>query len=558
MRWKSVFIIFSALIFSSTCSYFLFIYDSLDSPLLFLASQTIQGDSLALSPSFYIHLPPVDNLFGFSLVLKLSGAWPSGGGCLVSVQDDDSFSLCGDGHVGRFWDRIIVDGTEIKSIKELDSRTGWVLLHFEGSVPTSAVGLKVGSVNVGFLSSVLLWNIPISQISTTTHFTYCTLIRHQGLAYELTFGRMGAYESTFQFGRTRFDGPIVSSTENPPQCSDERWFLDQPLPRTPEESICEPMYIHLMDINLSPFVEEKGIVKTKDDAELICNHVGHCDGYTKSCSTCGWRLSQAAHMRYWKGSQTYLRVCPKGIATIFSSDLSNQAWTSPLFNKRHKLVWCAIPKSGCTTVKLLFHRLQAHADWKDDKYLGSRRFHNPEKNGLSYLWQLNRMTDASALLSDSSIRKIALIRDPLERLLSAYMDKCVKQFEKNICPQKNLSFEEFALIVANTPSEDLNIHFKPQALHCDLYKFKNLYRFVNLEDFTYRQLLKELNMEKYYKGWGPESDKTLDQMGRHATHAKTVVHKYYSKYLALKMMEKYQVDYQTFQLAKPIWIKKLH
>ena len=162
------------------------------------------------------------------------------------------------------------------------------------------------------------------------------------------------------------------------------------------------------------------------------------------------------------------------------------------------------------------------------------------------------------------------------------------RFEKNICPQKNLSFEEFALIVANTPSEDLNIHFKPQALHCDLYKFKNLYRFVNLEDFSnfHSNFFSQrfFNIERIGNCWRNLTWKsiikagdqrvivsvlseiflfdfvweTLDQMGRHATHAKTVVHKYYSKYLALKMMEKYQVDYQTFQLAKPIWIKKLH
>jgi len=76
------------------------------------------------------------------------------------------------------------------------------------------------------------------------------------------------------------------------------------------------------------------------------------------------------------------------------------------------------------------------------------------------------------VVAGSGWTKIVALRDPLERIVSGYLDWCVDGHGKrDHCSNfedgaANPSFEEFALALAAKPSTDL--HFMPQSTFCGL------------------------------------------------------------------------------------------
>jgi len=91
----------------------------------------------------------------------------------------------------------------------------------------------------------------------------------------------------------------------------------------------------------------------------------------------------------------------------------------PVVIESHKLLFFTVPKNACTTFKKLFRRMMGHPDWFD------RSPHDPAKNGLRYLGHYARDRQREFLTSPEWTRAI-FVRDPLERTLSAYMDKALQ------------------------------------------------------------------------------------------------------------------------------------
>jgi len=85
---------------------------------------------------------------------------------------------------------------------------------------------------------------------------------------------------------------------------------------------------------------------------------------------------------------------------------------SMLIVPKLRLLMCRIDKNANTNMALLFNRLNEVESPYD---LGASQ---PEELGYS-------TTDLNAIMKNSSWRKAVFLRDPLERLLSAYISKCV-------------------------------------------------------------------------------------------------------------------------------------
>ena len=115
----------------------------------------------------------------------------------------------------------------------------------------------------------------------------------------------------------------------------------------------------------------------------------------------------------------------------------------------HKLIFFPIAKVGCSVWKMLFKRMMGHPDWKS----GIR--HDPRKNGLRYLSHYNR-TMATSMMNDPTYTRAIFVRDPKERLLSAYLDKaltndgvhikescCNRAADKEACAKQFRPFAEF-------------------------------------------------------------------------------------------------------------------
>ena len=92
---------------------------------------------------------------------------------------------------------------------------------------------------------------------------------------------------------------------------------------------------------------------------------------------------------------------------------------SPIVLERYQLVFFTIPKVGCTVFKQLFRRMMGYRDWRLDQHPLP---HAPKRNGLLYLYDYPPAV-AEHMLTSPEWTRALFVREPKERLLSAYLDK---------------------------------------------------------------------------------------------------------------------------------------
>jgi hypothetical protein len=116
---------------------------------------------------------------------------------------------------------------------------------------------------------------------------------------------------------------------------------------------------------------------------------------------------------------------PNGTVAILRDRLMQKdLWDgSPMVIESHKLIFLTTPKVSCTVFKQLFRRMMGYSDWKSQR---DTLPHNPAKNGLLYLSDArfrNNLTAVNHMLHSPEWTFAVFVRDPKERMLSAYFDK---------------------------------------------------------------------------------------------------------------------------------------
>ena len=188
--------------------------------------------------------------------------------------------------------------------------------------------------------------------------------------------------------------------------------------------------------------------------------------------------------------------------------------------------------------------------------------HNPRENGLTYLYHYN-VADALTILSHPDWTRAIFVRDPKERLLSAYLDKAARKkgsyIQRHCCNQKestcgeeaNASFMGFLQVIEKLCCCDP--HWRPQTKRIDS-TFRNFVNFVGHFDRIQqdtKRLLDRLNTTKHYtiynsdtdnensdlwtkygvSGWGSFRNESIfaqDTKARHQTSAITKLKQYYN------------------------------
>merc|ERR1719356_2323006 len=114
-----------------------------------------------------------------------------------------------------------------------------------------------------------------------------------------------------------------------------------------------------------------------------------------------------------------------------------QSWSELIFMRNHKFVFCALPKSGCTSWKQLLLRIRGSPNWKTKD---STFIHDPVKSGLPLVGvkpgghtrnkAAHNISDFADLLQQGdSVTRAVIVRDPVTRLLSTYLDRCLENRE---------------------------------------------------------------------------------------------------------------------------------
>jgi len=259
--------------------------------------------------------------------------------------------------------------------------------------------------------------------------------------------------------------------------------------------------------------------------------------------------------------------------------------TSPYVIAPLRMLLCAAAKVGSETWRQFVQRADPRPNSR--KYAGYNRLH------LRELPPAN----ARALLQDNSWLKAAFVREPAERLLSAYLNKVRNQQdgkvslmlyaqnlglgEEGSAKLGDLSFGAFVGLVARQAPDAMNIHWNLQSLNCNLGKWRAAYSFVGCFERVSQDSKCLLQSVGYAKdaslgndgrscrncnqtggwsawsmvgmhGWGaqqggrlfPERPKAV--LGGHATSAKTKMDKYYTPELLRKVRRIYAEDYRQF------------
>lgn len=163
------------------------------------------------------------------------------------------------------------------------------------------------------------------------------------------------------------------------------------------------------------------------------------------------------------------------VLLVCLQSVSSQLLQRFLVDKKHHLVFCYVPKNGCSLWKRVFFILSGHKAGKAVFNLSSTAIHSATV--LKYL-EGNFFQIYQSLQSS---KKALFVRDPYERLFSGYVDKffspCIFGHDRIIslfrlpkvgpaeC-QPALNFTEFLRYVTNTEGVSVDEHFTRQYLTC--------------------------------------------------------------------------------------------
>ncbi|CAL8349994.1 unnamed protein product [Merluccius merluccius] len=256
-------------------------------------------------------------------------------------------------------------------------------------------------------------------------------------------------------------------------------------------------------------------------------------------------------------------ICAKYKSSISRTVTPNDVSHIYVENK-YKLLYCEVPKAGCSNWKRILIVLAGKA--ADTQSLKHDAVHYG--NHLNTLTSYNRQDIMQRL---KSYTKIAFVREPLERLVSAYRDKLespntyyhslfgkpiIAKYRANASKEalssgNGVTFPEFVqyLLDVHRPV-GMDIHWEPANQLCNpcLLDYQFIGKFENMEEeanFLLRQMGAPSNLTMpTSKDRNPESERTT----------KELTQKYFSQVSAWerqRLYDFYYMDYLMFNYSKP-------
>ncbi|CDF41395.1 Carbohydrate sulfotransferase [Chondrus crispus] len=167
-------------------------------------------------------------------------------------------------------------------------------------------------------------------------------------------------------------------------------------------------------------------------------------------------------------------------------------------------LYCGIPKNGCT-----YHLAMLNRIYGAKNYESAATIHDKDRKNIFTLYARDSETIAR-MLSNETLPKYMVIRNPLRRTLSAYLDKVEPYLPESIRTSATFHdwiYDQFPVdLPADYDWRSTNPHWKPEREFCgykirDVQKVFKVFRVENPEDYV--EYLYTIIPEKYLKdGWG--------------------------------------------------------
>jgi Sulfotransferase family len=234
--------------------------------------------------------------------------------------------------------------------------------------------------------------------------------------------------------------------------------------------------------------------------------------------------------------------------------------SSPIVMEKYKLVFFTSAKVGCTVWKQLFRRMMGIHNWTEENTVDLVPW-NPETNGLQYLHHYDRRT-ASNIMTDPTWTRAMFIRDPKERLLSAYLDKGVAHssfIQQKCCPYLRTDCVAKAASSLTSFFEVMqtcsNAHWYPQSnrMEAKYWPYLNFVGRMETIAKDAERLLRKIGAWEGYGAWGWGENGTSPVFGQppgavgrmHATNAAERLKTYFTPELEQQVEYYYRKDYRS-------------
>eukprot|EP00927_Polykrikos_kofoidii_P077538 TRINITY_DN74475_c0_g1_i1.p1 TRINITY_DN74475_c0_g1~~TRINITY_DN74475_c0_g1_i1.p1 ORF type:complete len:1065 (+),score=162.09 TRINITY_DN74475_c0_g1_i1:83-3196(+) len=288
-----------------------------------------------------------------------------------------------------------------------------------------------------------------------------------------------------------------------------------------------------------------------------------CSRFNESAGNCTDRPSDSFEYVSFRREMEHL-------GTVNGTFGEWQAWSELVAVPNSRLVFCALPKSACTQWKQLVLRANGVVHWNTTD---ARQIHDPVASNLALIGvahgRQSRDPDAQSMEEISRVfnspvpwTKAVMVRDPISRLLSTYLDRCVDMGEWHRCKAPGpIPFAE-AVINIERDRDNSDVHFRRQVDMCGLKYVK--YDLVGRqEEFVKdsRRILQETGLWERFgqTGWGKygnasfgaEEQATSNHAEEHNTAGK--VCRFYSRDLLAVVYRLYEADFVTFGYNISYW-----
>lgn len=245
-----------------------------------------------------------------------------------------------------------------------------------------------------------------------------------------------------------------------------------------------------------------------------------------------------------------------------------------IYVPEHSFVLCAMPQVSSTAWKHLALRLAGSRHWDA---VDQETIHSPTKSGLRVLGmerggnpKIAEERDPDELrrvFLNDTVFKVAIVRDPVTRLLSAYLHHCRGKQEWSAClSERPVSFQqtvrnyETRPVQADGTDSDVDAHFRNQTSFCGLRymgfsRYSMIAKYENLEAGS-RAFLRHMGLWRTFgmTGWGQKGQGPF-AVGRSQKHgAESLVCGYYNPRLLRRVHRLYHLDFTTFNYTIDHWM----
>ena len=189
------------------------------------------------------------------------------------------------------------------------------------------------------------------------------------------------------------------------------------------------------------------------------------DRFNPEITWCKLNTSDTIASRSWaatKGVSFPESFYPTGCSS-FSMSGGSGPYDRLLIFPSHKLAFCGIPKSGITRWIQFLRFTFGARDYQDSPYY--------KLDHMPFRFDVLLPDRQHQIWNDPEWTRAVLIREPTERLLSAYLDKIAPRVEGD---HANLTLAEFVTLLEQPPGRHSGLtwytdpHWRPQAYSCGM------------------------------------------------------------------------------------------